>query len=292
MGGINFNTDTHEEVVEAGSINDYHKRILGFWDLVWLWLSMTAQMGMFLLGAYLLGGLSFLKTLIAVCTGGIVISIVMTLNGDMGMKYGITFSSYLEIPFGEKGRRIPTLMRVLMGVFWFGIQTYYAAQAIDIATIYLLSYSNWILWYILFAVIQILISIGGITRINKLEVVCGPAIILLSLWLIYTSTYGNSLKELFKYRSVPLNFWHVVTVALSYWATISLNVSDFTRYAKYDNIDNNFIKRNIKCFLSQIIGVIVGMVLFISVGMIGKYYTGFENPIYMITSTLDGIFMI
>lgn len=268
-------------------------RIMGVSDLIWLWLGMTAQMGIFLLGASFTGRISYLQAMLAMIVGNIIISVVLVLNGDVGTKYGLKFSAYLAAPFGTHGKKIPTLMRALTGIFWFGIQTYYGALAIDVATKYLTGYSNWLLWYILFAIIQIAITAGGIDSIRYIENIAGPALALLSIWLIYTLVKGHSFGE-FLYTELKdrLNFWTVVTTCLSYWVTVAVNISDFTRHVKVENPDGNLIQRNKVSILGQLPGITIGMILFISVGMIGKFYSGHGNPVDMISSTLGGYFML
>mgnify|MGYP001073048481 FL=1 len=125
------------------SMVDTSDRIMGIGDFIWLWLGMTAQMGVFLLGASFTGRISYLQALLAMIVGNLIVSVILILNGDVGTKYGLNFSLYLRAPFGEHGRKIPTFMRALTGIFWFGIQTYYGALAIDIAIEYLTGFSNW-----------------------------------------------------------------------------------------------------------------------------------------------------
>lgn len=285
--------NTITELIKKNSLVNPEDRIMGVVDLVWLWLGMTAQMGIFLLGASFLGRIPYIHALLAMIIGNLIISAILVLNGDVGIKYGINFSLYLKAPFGERGRKIPSVMRALTGIFWFGIQTFYGAQAIDIAVKYLSGYSNWALWYILFGIIQILITAGGISWIKYLENIAAPALVLLSIWLIYTlvgkQPFGEFLNAELNDR---LNFWAVVTANLSYWVTVAVNISDFTRYVKVEDPNGGFFKRNKVSIIGQLPGITIGMLLFVSVGMIGKYYTGYGNPVDMISSTLGGYFML
>jgi NCS1 family nucleobase:cation symporter-1 len=275
------------------SMVDTKDRIMGIGDFIWLWLGMTAQMGVFLLGASFTGRISYLQALIAMIVGNLIVSVILILNGDVGTKYGLNFSLYLRAPFGEHGRKIPTFMRALTGIFWFGIQTYYGALAIDIAIEYLTGFSNWFLWYIVFAIVQILITAGGIGWIKYIENIAGPALAVLSLWLIYVLVKGHSFGEFIAMElNDRLNFWAVVTANLSYWVTVAVNISDFTRHIVVEEPDGSFIKRNKVSIFGQVPGITIGMVLFISVGMIGKYYTGHGNPVDMISSSLGGYFML
>lgn len=268
------------------------ERTMGVGDLIWLWLGMTAQMGIFLLGASFAERISFTHAMLAMVIGNLIIAVVLILNGDVGTKYGLKFSTYLTAPFGRLGKMIPGLMRALTGVFWFGIQTYYGALAIDISIEFLTGYSNWILWYILFAIVQVIITIGGISAIKWLENSAAPLLIVLSVWLIYKLVQGHSFGE-FLYAELTdrLNFWSVVTANLSYWITVAVNISDFTRHVKVDHPEGGLLQRNKTNILGQLPGITIGMLLFISVGMIGKFYSGYGNPVEMVSHTLGGYYM-
>lgn len=285
------NADAESKVIN--SLVEPEERIMGVGDLIWLWLGMTAQMGIFLLGASFVGKISYMQALLAMIVGNLIISVILVLNGDVGCKYGINLSLSLKAPFGERGRKIPALMRALTGIFWFGIQTYYGAQAINIAVKYMTGYSNWFLWYVLFAIIQIWITAGGISWIRYLENISGPALALLSIWLIYALINGQPIGEFLNAEiNDGMNFWAVVTANLSYWVTVAVNISDFTRYVKVEDPNGGFYKRNKVSIMGQLPGITIGMLLFVSVGMIGKYYTGYGSPVDMISSTLGGYFML
>ena len=206
---------------------------------------LTAQMGVFLLGASLTGRISYNPAMLAVLVSNVITTVILVLNGDVGTKYGLNFSKYLKAPFGEKGRKIPTLMRALTGIFWFGIQTYYGALAIDVSVKFLTGYSNWFLWYIVFASTQIIITAGGMGSIKFIENIAGPALALLSFWLIYVLVSDNPFGEFINMELTDrLSFWSVVTVNLSYWVTVAVNISDFTRYSKVGNPNGGFLERN------------------------------------------------
>lgn len=267
-------------------------RTMGIGDLIWLWLGMTAQMGIFLLGASFTGRIPYLQAMLAMIVGNLIIAVVLLLNGDVGTRYGLKFSAYLNAPFGDKGKFIPGIMRALTGVFWFGIQTFYGAQAIDIGVKYLTGYSNWLLWYILFAIVQVIITAGGISAIKWLENAAAPLLVLLSIWLIYSLVKGHSFGEFLNAEITDrMNFWAVVTANLSYWITVAVNISDFTRHVKVEDPHGGLIKRNKVNILGQVPGITIGMLTFISVGMIGKFYSGHGNPVEMVSSSLGGYFM-
>lgn len=289
-GGNNMNAN--KAFVDSITVKP-EERVLGTGDFIWLWFGMTAQMGVFLLGASFVGRISYVQAMLAILLANLVVAGVLVLNGDVGVKYGLKFSVYLQAPFGYLGSHIPTFMRSLTGIFWFGIQTYYGALAIDVATEYLWGYSNWFLWYIVFAVMQIAITAGGITWIKYLENAAAPALGLLSVWLIYILLTKNSFNDILTAKLTnPMHFWAVVTANLSYWVTVAVNISDFTRYTKVENPMDSFAKRNKISMIGQIPGITIGMIIFVSVGMIGGFYTGYGNPIDIISHTIGGNFML
>ena len=264
-------------------------RVLGIGDLIWLWFGMTAQMGVFLLGASFAGRVTFLQAIMAILLGNAIVSVILILNGDVGTKYGLKFSTYLRAPFGYLGVNIPTFMRALTGVFWFGIQTYYGAIAIDVAVKYLTGYSNWFLWYVCFSIVQIWITAGGIKWIKYIENIAAPALGLLSVWLIYVLVRVNSFSDfVFAEITNPMPFWVIVTANLSYWVTVAVNISDFTRHVKIEDPKGGFFKRNKSSIIGQIPGITIGMIIFVSVGMIGGFFTGYGNPIEIISATIGG----
>lgn len=268
------------------------QRVLGLMDLIWLWFGMTAQMGVFLLGASFAGRMSFWGAMAAILLGNAIVSVILVLNGDVGIRYGLNFSQYISTIFGRRGAALPVVIRALTGVSWFGIQTYFGANAIDIAIRHLTGYSNCLLWYVLFGAVQIIITAGGIRWIKHLENLAAPALGLLSIWLIMVLLQQNSLSELLSAKITdPLPFWAAVTANLSYWVTVAVNISDFTRHVKTGD-DRCFFKRNRISILGQLPGVTIGMVLFASVGMIGGYFTGCGNPVEIISITLGGNFML
>jgi NCS1 family nucleobase:cation symporter-1 len=268
------------------------ERVLGTMDFIWLWFGMTAQMGVFMLGASFAGRLSFVSAMAAILLGNAIVSVILILNGDVGTRYGINFSVFLRAPFGRRGALLPVIARALTGVFWFGIQTYFGARAINIAVEYLTGYSNWFLWYLLFGFIQIWITAGGIKWIKYLENIAAPALGVLSVWLIYILLRQNSFSALLNAEITnPLPFWVAITANLSYWVTVAVNISDFTRHVKTDG-STSFYKRNKISIMGQLPGITIGMAIFAAVGMIGGFFTGNGNPVEIISATLGGGFML
>lgn len=265
------------------------QRIIGWLDFVWLWFGMVAQMGVFLLGASFAGRLSLVDTLLAIAIGNLVVGIVSVLNGDIGIEHGVTYAVYLRAPYGIRGAWLPSLLRAGVAVCWFAIQTYFGATAIDLSVKLLTGYSNWWLWYWTFGALQIWITMRGVRGIRTLENVAAPLLMLLSGWVVYLLGSQRGWGEVLRFPiTAPLPFWAAVTANLSYWITVADNIPDFTRFVRTTPGARGFFARNRHSLLGQLPGLTLGMMLFASVGYVGKVFTGFGNPVQAIGAALGG----
>lgn len=269
------------------------QRVIGWMDFIWLWFGMVAQMGVFLLGASFAGRISLLEALAAIAVGNLVVGIVSVLNGDIGIEHGVTYAVYLRAPYGIRGAWLPALLRAGVAVCWFAIQTYFGATAIDLAVRLLTGYSNWPLWYWTFGALQILVTMRGIRGIRTLENLAAPALLLLSAWVVYLlgSQGGWGAVGAAPITS-PIPFWVAVTANLSYWITVADNIPDFTRFVRTTPGARGFFHRNRHSLLGQLPGLTVGMMVFASVGYLGKVFTGHGNPVEAIGAALGGAMVL
>lgn len=268
-------------------------RILSWKDVIWLWLGMAAQMGVFLLGASFVGKLSFFESILAILIGNLGASIILCLIGDIGIEHGINFPTFIRVPFGYYGSYIPMIIRSIAGICWFGIQTYFAATAIDLTIKHYFNFSNIPFWFLIFGIIQIIITTKGIKWINWVENVAAPALLILSFYIIYILVSKSSINYIISYPiSQKLTFWSAVTINLSYWSTVSINIPDFSRFMKNIRGSKSFFVRNFHSIVGQTIGAPLGMVIFASVGIISHIVTGYGNPVEAIYNTLPTAFLM
>ena len=270
-----------------------NERVVGWKDLTWLWLGMAAQMGVFLLGASFVGGLTFFETIVAILIGSLGSLVVLVLIGDIGIEHGVNFSTFIRAPFGYIGSYVPMLFRAIAAICWFGIQTYFGSTAIDFIVVHFTGYSNIPLWFFIFGIIQILITAKGIKGIKWVENATVPALLILCLWVMYIFISKKSVSAiLFFPITKKMSFWVAVTASLSYWSTVSINIPDFTRFVKVGYGSMSFVSRNWHSIIGQSIGIPAGMIIFSSVGMIGAMTTGYGNPVQSIYVTLPSSFFI
>lgn len=277
-----------KEIVPVGA-KDKHIRWLSF---AAIWFTMTAQMGIFQLGASLAGSMPTEQAILAVVISNLAMILVLVPIGDIGVEHGINFAGYLRIPFGLRGSFLPLALRGLAAVAWFGIQTFFGATAIDEISTTFFDFSAMPVWYIGFGALQIAIVAGGIKTIKKVVNFAAPALAVLSIWLLYLMFSEGSYREFTNNEITnPQPFIVAVVSNLSFWATVAINLPDFTRNVAGKKT-KNFFKRNSHNIFGQLLGVPLGMVFFTTVGMAGFIFTGESNPILAISGLVGGVFLI
>ncbi len=192
--------------------------------------------------------------MLTILLGNCIVLIPMVLNAHAGTKYGISFPVLLRTSFGTKGANIPAILRAIVACGWFGIQTWIGGQAIDAlfgaiwsgwnatfaATFLDIPGHAWLAFYIFWA-IQVVIILKGIEGIKILESFAAPFLLLGGIALLIwasskASGLGNVLSKSSSLQKETNSFWAIfpgaLTASVGYWATLSLNIPDFTRYAK------------------------------------------------------------
>ena len=171
----------------------------------------------------------------------------MILNAHAGTKYGVSFPVLCRASFGVKGANVPATLRALVACGWFGIQTWIGALALN--TLVAAVWPAWSgiaggIWisFAVFWLVQVWIILNGLEGIKKLEGWSAPLLLaggaLLLGWAIARGgglgPHPRSVGRGCSSGSVP--FWQLFPAALTanvgYWATLSLNIPDFTRYAR------------------------------------------------------------
>jgi NCS1 family nucleobase:cation symporter-1 len=149
--------------------------------------------------------------------------------------------------FGVRGANVPAMLRAVVACGWFGIQTWIGALALN--TLLTAAWSGWAgvtggvaIAFALFWLVQVAIIWGGIERIKHLGSAAAPVLlsggIVLLIWGVrHGGGLGNILAQSEKLQGGHGNmFWKLFPAALTanvgYWATLSLNIPDFTRYAR------------------------------------------------------------
>ncbi len=216
------------------------RRTWGLYNYASLWVAMSVCIPTYMLASGLIaGGMTWWQAVGTIFLGNLIVLIPMLLNAHAGTKYGIPFPVFIRASFGVKGANLPAVLRALVACGWFGIQTWIGGQAIhSMLNILGVKTSVWIcfgaFWLLNMAVIW-----RGIETIRFLEGIGAPfmlAVGLLLLWWITRKAggFGPVLSSPGKFESAGA-FLHFfvpsLTAMVGFWATVALNIPDFTRYA-------------------------------------------------------------
>jgi NCS1 family nucleobase:cation symporter-1 len=189
-------------------------------------------------------GMNWWQAVLTITLGNVIVLIPIILNAHAGTRYGISFPVYCRASFGIRGANIPAVLRALVACGWFGIQTWIGGQAIN-AMLRIL----WPAWgrfeagsavcFVCFWFLNMAVIWRGIQTIKFLEGIGAPfmlAIGVLLLWWVVRKAggFGPVLSAPSRFRD-PAAFWRFFVPALTgmvgFWATVALNIPDFSRYA-------------------------------------------------------------
>jgi NCS1 family nucleobase:cation symporter-1 len=220
-----------------------------------LWVGMAVNIPTYMIAASLVdGGMSWRQAMMTVLLGNLIVLVPMALSGHAGTKYGIPFPVFARASFGINGAHIPSFLRAIVACGWFGIQTWIGGSAIY--TIVLIAFPavaetpalmpDWVgvHWaqftcFMVFWAMNIALIWRGINSIRVLEHMAAPFLLLCGLALlawawVQADGFGPMLKTESKLTSdlfLDL-FFPSLTAMVGFWATLTLNISDFTRYAR------------------------------------------------------------
>src|ERR1700683_2802266 len=222
------------------------RRTWGIYNYASLWVAMSVCIPTYMLASGLIaGGMSWKQAIGTILLGNVLVLIPMILNAHAGAKYGIPFPVLVRASFGVRGANVPAVLRALVACGWFGIQSWIGGQAIYTMLQVLWpraassAWTPWICFY-LFWLLTMAVIWRGIDTIKYLEGIGAPfmlAIGLLLLWWIARKAggLGPVLHNPSKFQTTAefMRFFiPSLTGMVGFWATVALNIPDFTRYAR------------------------------------------------------------
>ena len=221
------------------------KRSWGMYNYASLWVAMSVCIPTYMLASGLIAdGMSWLQAISTILLGNLIVLVPMLLNAHAGAKYGIPFPVFVRASFGVRGANLPAVLRALVACGWFGIQTWIGGQAIYsmLRILWPAAAAPGISWVCFFAfwALNMAVIWRGIETIKFLEGIGAPVMLgvgLLLLWWITGKAggFGPVLSEPSRFHSTAEFFRHFIpslTGMVGFWATVALNIPDFTRYAK------------------------------------------------------------
>lgn len=249
-----------------------------------LWVGMVVCVPTYMLAGGLIDqGMSWSQAVLTIMLGNVIVLAPMILNGHPGTKYGVPFPVLARASFGIHGAHVPSLLRALVACGWFGIQTWVGGAAIYALLDVMLAADLTALLdlpvlginiaefscFLLFWAVQVVIIHKGVESIRMLENAAAPFLIVMGLALLVwayvkADGFGPMLSTPSKFAEGGERegeFWQVffpsLTAMVGFWATLSLNIPDFTRYAKSQRDQ----------ILGQALGLPTTMTLFAFIGV-------------------------
>ena len=223
------------------------RRTWSTYHIAALWIGMSVVITTYTLASGLMQqGMTWWQAMLTILLGNTIVLVPMILNAHAGTKYGVSFPVLCRASFGVRGANIPAMLRAFVACGWFGIQTWIGALALN--ALLAAAWPPWSgiaagIWisFAIFWLIQVWIIINGLEGIKKLEGWSAPLLLaggaLLLAWAIFRGGgLGRILSESMRLQTAHVPFWQLFPAALTanvgYWATLSLNIPDFTRYAR------------------------------------------------------------
>ena len=292
----------------------FSRRKWGVLSFAALWISMSACIPTYMLASSLIGGgMNWWQAVLTIFLGNLIVLVPMVLNAHAGTKYGIPFPVLCRASFGTSGANIPALLRALVACGWFGIQTYIGGEAIykilgvfwpaltshAAANAFGISAPEFACFMFFWGVNMVVIY-KGIDSIRLLLNIKAPLLIALGLLLLgwaYQNAggFGPILSQPSAFdagQPKAGQFWSfffpALTGMIGFWATLSLNIPDFSRYAKTqrDQVVGQALGLPLTMALYSFIGVAVTSATTIIYGTTiwdpVDVLTRFKNPVVLV----------
>jgi NCS1 family nucleobase:cation symporter-1 len=257
------------------------RRVWTTYNFAALWIAMAHCIPTYMLASSLIqNGMNWWQSLLTIALGNCIVLVPILLNAHPGTKYGIPFPAFARASFGVFGANVPAILRALVACGWFGIQTFIGGHAVHKLLVVLwpswagfgggaaplgLPLPEWIT-FLAFWALNMLIVWKGMDAVRIFENWAAPLVLVLTAGLlVWAISAAHGLGPILAHPSSFHDFggfWIVFVPSLNamiaYWATLSLNVPDFTRYGKDQKSQ----------VLGQALGLPPTMTLFAGMGVI------------------------
>lgn len=232
------------------------------YNIAALWIGMSVVITTYTLaGGFIEQGMNWWQAMLTILLGNTIVLIPMILNAHAGTKYGVSFPVLCRASFGTRGANVAAMARALVACGWFGIQTWIGGTALD--GLMKAMWGGWAgvsgheyIMFFIFWLIQVAIIVKGVEGIKYLESWSAPLLLAGGAVLLgWAASKAGGLASVLDTDNLttmremmlksadpaapvkpPAPFWQIfpsaLTASVGYWATLSLNIPDFTRYAK------------------------------------------------------------
>ncbi|MGH7736398.1 MAG: NCS1 family nucleobase:cation symporter-1 [Candidatus Tyrphobacter sp.] len=208
-----------------------------------LWIGMCICLPTYSLAASMIAlGMNWWESVLTILCGSAIVMIAILLVSHAGTKFGIPYPVFARLWFGTRGAHLPALARAVIAAGWFGINSWFAGQALDAILLRLVPawpHFSWHLGvaFLIFWAINVVIAMRGPQAIGRLAQFSAPTLALgaiaLFAWAVHAAGFGPLLAQPAKLHGPAFwsGFLPSVVGVIAFWATMALNIPDYTRYA-------------------------------------------------------------
>jgi len=222
------------------------RRSWGTYNYAALWIAMSVNIPTYLLASGMIaGGMDWKQAIFTVFLGNVLVLAPMLLNAHAGAKYGIPFPVFARASFGVLGANVPAVLRALVACGWFGIYAWIGGGAINVMVAVLFpswrTYSPGV-WICFggFWLLHVIVIMRGIRTLKFFQGVTAPFLLVIGVALLAWAVvkaggFGTMLAAPSKFQTFGEFFRFFIpslTSVVGFWATVALNIPDFTRYAR------------------------------------------------------------
>lgn len=254
-------------------------RTWGAFSIFAMWMSDVHSVGGYTFAASLFFlGLTGWEVLAAMVIGITIVNVLMNLIGGPSLKYGTPFPVVARMSFGVMGANIAAVLRGIVGIVWYGVQTYFASKAVQVLVLTFwpaaeaythgsfagLSPLGWFSFLFMWS-FQLVIFLNGMETIRRFIDFCGPVVYVvmfaLAIWILM-QTGTSSLSLQLSPAAEGSTAWHIANASMlivAYFAALLLNFGDFARFARDERAMKvgNFLGLPVNFIVFAIITVIV-----------------------------------
>lgn len=219
------------------------------WNMGNLWIGMLVSIAVYQVASGLIvSGMAWYQALFTIVLGHTLVMVFAVILGHFGTKYGVTYPMLCKMVFGTKGTIVPSLVRGILGCFWFGVQAWIGGQAVNAIIVTFIpswldmGFTGLFISFLIFWAMNVFIAGSGSKAVKALESYAAPVLIILSFVVIIwgLSTVNWSFSTLLAEPSLQgdpnADFWGLFFPALSsmiaFDGGIALSMADFTRHCK------------------------------------------------------------
>lgn len=276
----------------------HSEKKIGATGFAMMWVGMAVVLAAFAIGGAGVQSLSLTWVVVATIIGSLAIGLFITIIGDIGIEHGLSFPVYMRAPFGTIGTHIPSVVRGLAASFWFGINTYFGATAMNAILNVLFGFDNWFVCFLIFATVQLVNTSLGIKAVERFADLAAPVIIIISVWM-YASLSDQALaqgREVWGWIESPVTGGAAVTAFLvvifsnmGFWATISADIPSISRFIKAPKYERNWVKRNKGTLIGSMVALPLTQTFMVIIGGVSYIAVSNYDPVVALQEAATGL---